>query len=84
MNPVTVFLAAHIGAISGSIGVVAGMPIFIKLGQIRNKICRFGLLGCRLGGRGWETPPPIRNLAPHLLNGFKKRRSPFRGRAEML
>jgi hypothetical protein len=58
MNPVAVFLAAHIDAISGSIGAVAGMPIFKKLDRICNKIGHFGLLGYRLGGRDCETPPP--------------------------
>jgi hypothetical protein len=29
MNSVAVFLAAHIGAISGSIGAATGMPFFI-------------------------------------------------------
>jgi hypothetical protein len=32
MNMVAVFLVAHIGAISGSIGAATGMPFFKKIG----------------------------------------------------
>jgi hypothetical protein len=32
MNPVAIFLAAHIGAISDSIGAAAGMPFLKNIG----------------------------------------------------
>jgi hypothetical protein len=57
MNPVAVFLAAHIGA-------AAGISFFLKkLSQIYNKMGRFELLGRRLEGAAGKTPPSIRNSA---------------------
>jgi hypothetical protein len=43
-----------------SIGAAVGMPFLKKLGQIYNKMGRFGLLGRRLGGAAGKTSPLVR------------------------